>query len=57
MENPLLTLVKAKDSSCAPAASTLSGIHQTDSKEKHYSMSKEEVGICGHNMHIGLRRL
>lgn len=57
MENPLFTLVKAKDSSCAPAASTLSGIHQTDSKEKHYSMTKEEIGICDHNMHIGLRWL
>lgn len=57
MENPLFTLVKAKDSSCAPAASTLSGIHQTDSKEKHYSMTKEEIGIYDHNMHIGLRWL
>lgn len=53
MENPLFIVAKAKDSNCAPAANMLLGLHQTDSKARHYSMGKGETGICDYNMVLG----
>lgn len=51
-ENPLFIVVKAKDSNWAPTATKLLGTHQTDSKERHYSMAKVKTGICDYNIGV-----
>lgn len=52
MENPPFIVVKARDSNCVPTSNMLLEIHQTDSKERHYSIAKGEAGICDYSMGI-----
>lgn len=48
-------MIKIKGSNCAATATMLLGIHQTDSKERHYSMAKVKSGTSVYNIGIFLK--